>query len=72
MHNYGPISIPTEFQTNTLNNKDVKEGGGGGGRRVPPPGQGSTKNSPDWIYRVNNIFVVNYNNLIALLCSLDK
>ena len=28
---YGPISIPTKFQMNTPNNKEVMFGGGGGG-----------------------------------------
>ena len=42
---HGPISIPTKFQTNTPNNKEVTVRADS----PPPPGQCSAKNSPAWI-----------------------
>ena len=44
------LVIPTKFQMNTSNNKEVTVGGGRGAIPPPPPtGQRTAKNSPAWI-----------------------
>ena len=52
---HGPVRIPTSFQTNTPNNKEVKLRWGWGWAIRPPLGQRSAKNSPAWMGLSGNL-----------------